>query len=373
MPLRPLGVDPRTEPRAAERFRTDRIRAAAAALRGAVPPGLGARLATWRALGLFWAGALACLGGLALTLQLLGPPPGPRAVATGPTNPVATTSSPPLERRGAAIVAPDPALLEPVPGEPGRFLPRIAADGRAPMAVYAAAVAPGAHGPRVGLILAGIGLDHPASEAALRALPAGVTLAISPYARDLDPLLATARAGGHEYLLSVPMEPRAVALNNPGDHALMTALPPEENARRLDWALSRIAGYVGVTGALGRMRGEEFAGQPDLMAPVLRAIAARGLLYVDPRPDAGRLPVVWGRRPDVVVDDAGGAQAIDAQLADLSRIARDRGSALGLAGAVDPATVERIAAWSAQLAAQGLTLVPVSALVRPPPKPEAAR
>ncbi len=232
---------------------------------------------------------------------------------------------------------------------------------------------PGTRGPRVGLILAGIGLDHPGSEAAATALPGGVTLAVSPYAHDLDPLLAAIRAAGHEYLLSIPMEPRGFALNDPGDRALMTALPPEENARRLDWVLSRVRGYVGVTGALGRLRGERFAADADLMSPVLRAIAGRGLLYVDPRPDAAALPIVWSRHVDVVVDDTGTAPAVDAQLAELSRIARERGSALGLAGAVRPVTVERIAAWTTQLATQGITLAPVSALVAPPPKLDGSR
>jgi uncharacterized protein len=317
----------------------------------------------------FWAGIAVCLGGLALALQMLGPPPGGVRVAAR-TNTQAPVAAPPSEAAGRAgggpIAAPDAALLEAVPGDPGRFLPRIAADGRASMAVYAAGFPAGASAPRVGLILAGIGLDHPASETAVHDLPAGVTLAVSPYARDLDPLLAAARAAGHEYLLSIPMEPVGSGLNDPGDRALMTALPAEENARRLTWALSRIAGYVGVTGALGRLHGERFAAQTDLMRPILHTIAARGLLYVDPRQDAERPPAVWGRHVDVVVDENEQASAIDAQLAELSRIARAHGSALGLVGAVRPVTIERVAAWTRQLAAQGLALAPVSALVQPP-------
>lgn len=338
---------------------------------------LGARLATWRALGVFWAGVLVCLGGLYVVLQTLGAPAGAgsAAIRAAPV-PVAVARGKPVGRTGPGPVAgPDAALLEPVPGDPGRFLPRIAADGRAPMAVYAAGFAAGTKGPRVGLIVAGIGLDHPASEKVVHDLPGGVTLAVSPYAHDLGPLLAAARAAGHEYLLSIPMEPQGYGLNDPGDRALMTVLPPEENARRLDWALSRMAGYVGTTGALGRLHGERFASQADMMRQVLHTIAARGLLYVDPRPEAARLPSVWGRHVDVVVDTAEQAPAIDAQLAELSRIARAHGSALGLVGAVRPVTLQRIAAWTSQLAAQGLTLAPVSALVEPPaaPQPAAAK
>ncbi|MBV8616074.1 MAG: divergent polysaccharide deacetylase family protein, partial [Acetobacteraceae bacterium] len=51
----------------------------------------------------------------------------------------------------------------------------------------------------------------------------------------------------------------------------------------------------------------------------------------------------------------------------------ERGSALGLAGAVRPVTVERVAAWTSQLAAQGIALAPVSALVEAPRKPDSPR
>ncbi len=266
------------------------------------------------------------------------------------------------------VAAPDRALLEPVAGDPGHFLPRIAADGRAPMAVYAAPFPPAAPGPRVGLVVAGIGLDHPASEAAVRDLPAAVTLAVSPYAQNLDTLLAAARAAGHEYLLSIPMQPRS-RLDDAGDRALSTALPPEENARRLDQVLSRLGGYVGVTAALGRLHGERFAADPDQMAPVLRAIAARGLLYIDPRDDAPRPGPVWARGVDVVVDESEAGVGVEAQLAELTRLARAHGSALGLVGAIRPVTLERLAAWAKGLSGEGVLLAPVSALVRAPETP----
>ena len=309
-----------------------------------------AGLATWRALGWFWIGLLGVLAALAIALQLLGPP------AANPR--LASRASP------GPIAVPDKSLLEPLPGDPTHFLPRIGAGGRVPMAAYAAAFAPGRE-PRIGLIVGGIGLDRAASEAAVRELPAGVVLAVSPYAHGLDALLAAARARGDETLVSIPMEPGS-RLDDPGDQALMTGLSPAENARRLDWALSRITGYVGATGALGRLRGERFAAQPDLMDPVLRAIAGRGLLYVDPRPGAVLLPGVAGRSVDVVVDDAAPAATIDAQLADLVRIARARGSALGLVGAVRPAVMARLLAWTSQLPTEGIVLAPISALSKSP-------
>ena len=100
-------------------------------------------------------------------------------------------------------------------------------------------------------------------------------------------LLDAARLAEHEYLLSIPMEPQGFPLNDPGKQALMTSLSPEQNRERLDWMLSRIAGYVGAVGAEGSLRGERFASLPDEINPVLAELARRGLLYVDPRPGRG--------------------------------------------------------------------------------------
>jgi len=282
---------------------------------------------------------------------------------------VAAPGAAPFPLAPSPVAAPEADLSEPAPDFPGQRLPRVGVDGRTPMAAYASAFDVADPRPRVGLILAGVGLDRAASLAAIRALPAGVTLAVSPYAADPAPLLAAARAAGHEYLVSIPMEPERFPLNDPGNHALLTRQTSAQNRRELEWALSRFAGYVGATGALGVMRGERFAGSPEDMDPVLRRLARRGLLYVDPRPAEGRLPFAWGRGVDVVIDHPAGAAAIDAALARLDRIAQRRGRALGLVGAVRPVAVAQLAAWANGLAAHGLVLAPVTALALPPPKP----
>jgi uncharacterized protein len=257
------------------------------------------------------------------------------------------------------VADPDPALEE---ATQGGILPRIAADGRAPMQVYAAGFDKTDLRPRAGFVLAGAGLNRAETTRAIKELPRGVTFAFSPYAHVSDKLLSEARLAEHEYLIAIPMEPQSFPLNDPGDEALMTTLGPADNEQHLNWALTRIAGYVGATGALGLMRGERYASVPELMAPVLQQLTNRGLLYVDPRPGAKSLPFVWQRDVDVVIDDDPSAEAIDAKLATLDKIALEKGRALGLAGAVRPVTVERIAIWANQLPSKGLALAPVSAL-----------
>jgi polysaccharide deacetylase 2 family uncharacterized protein YibQ len=169
------------------------------------------------------------------------------------------------------------------------------------------------------------------------------------------------------------MEPQGYPLNDAGDHALLTGASAEQNADRLDWALSRFAGYVGATSALGLLRGERFAGYASQMEPLLDALAARGLLYVDARPAQHPPGRLWGRSVDLVVDEPAVRTEIEAKLAALEQIARDKGTALGLVGAIRPVTVDRLAAWSNGLAAKGLVLAPVTALVLQPETKDAAR
>jgi len=306
----------------------------------------------------------------------LAPPPAPAAVVAAPPAPearapeLAPPPAPPAARTDG-IPAPIAALQEPGPEGPGATLPRIGADGTMPMQAYAAAFDAADKRPRVAVLLAGIGMAEADSEDAIRTTPAAVSLAFSPYATRPGPLATMARAAGHETLASVPMEPVGFPQNDAGNHALLTGLAPAENQARLDWALSRIAGTVGATAMLGKdLMGERFAAS-EQMAAVLEALAGRGLLYIDPRPPpalpAGPAPVQPGvRRADLVIDDPAAVRPeIEARLARLEQLARDRGSALGLAGRPDPVTVDRLAAWAATLAARGVVLVPVSALVAP--------
>jgi uncharacterized protein len=357
---------------------------------GAIRGGL---LSGWAGLGRFWLLVLAVLGASAGILQLLGPPPrreAPHIVEAAPHPAAETPVTPPQRPAPAAapqstasvghapgrgtpgpIADPDPALLEPMPPPDTGFLPRISVDGREPMQEYAAGFDPTSRRPRVGLIVAGIGMNSADSMAAVRQLPAGVTLAVSPYASDPDHLLAAARIAQHEYLLSIPMEPQGFPVNDPDDrHALMTSLPEATNITRLRWALSRIAGYVGTTNALGPLRGERFSGMPDQLDSALNELAGRGLFFVDARPGTSPHGLAWNRSVDVLIDDdAADADTLDQRLAALAKLAQDRGSALGLVSVPRPTTLDRVTAWSNTLVDRGLVLAPVSALMLPPSKP----
>lgn len=323
------------------------------------------RPASWRWLGRFWLALLILLAAGSATLAILGPIPHPAALApvAAPAPPMAVASP----AWDGHIAAPEPALLEPSAAFPTAALPRIAGDGRLPRLVYRRPAPPPSGRPRIALLIAGFGLSAGDSRAAIDALPGAVTLAFSAYAPKPESLMEAARARGHEVLASVPMEADGYPLNDTGPHSLLTGASPALNRQNLEWAMSRLQGYAGVTGASDGLRGERFAGQTSSFGLMLDEVARRGLLYVDPRPGAPQ-PRLAGRSVDLVVDDPSTRAQIEAKLLGLERAAREHGSALGLAGPLRPVTIERIAAWARDIEARGFELVPVSALAVEPPK-----
>lgn len=263
--------------------------------------------------------------------------------------------------------APDRRLVE--DGRSGP-LPKIGADGSRPMIVYARPIVespklpPGA--PRIALVVGGMGLNAQTTEAAIANLPPAVTLAFAPYGRSLPELAAKAREKGHETILQAPMEGFGGAAEEPGPHVLRTGASAGETLNRLHWHMSRFPGYVGVAGYLGA----RFTADADAFGPVLRDISKRGLFYFDdassPRSLSTSLAASAGAplvRADVTLD--ANPAAIDAALAQLEKIARERGVAVGF-GAGLPFVIDKVSRFAQRLEARGLMLTPVSALARTP-------
>jgi len=259
--------------------------------------------------------------------------------------------------------APDPALIEPGPDGP---LPIIGRDGREPWVVYARPFDLADRRPKIAIIVNGLGLSSAATEAAIQRLPGGITLSFAPFADDLEDWIRLARAAGHEVLLNLPMEPLNYPSNDPGPRTLLTSLPAAQNIDRLQWALSRVSGYVGVTNFMG----SRFTAVPDAMRPVLEEIKRRGLMFVDSRSSARsvaadiardlRVPFAVNAR---FIDNEASRAMIDARLAEVEQIAKREGFALAM-GFPYPVTLERIAAWSATAAERGIVLVPATAIAK---------
>jgi len=336
----------------------------------------GARPVSYRGLIRFWIAVVLVLVVGAGVLQALGPVrPGELAsvakvAASAPTKPADAP------KPAQVVTAPDAALLEPAPDFPGRFLPLIGPGNRAPAAVYAAPFDASDKHPRVALIVAGAGLDQDQTLHLLNDVPGPVDVAFSAYMPEsvADQTAARAQATGHECMLSVPMEPSGYPLTEEGTRSLLSGGDEEANRQNLEWALSRLGGCIGATGASDGMMGERFAQTARGFSDMLTEVTKRGLLYLDPRTGAPALITAAStnvRVADMIVDQAPNpedpvtADLIDQRLAALERLALERGAAIGLAGPPKPVLVERIAVWAHGLAARGVTLAPLTAMPAP--------
>jgi polysaccharide deacetylase 2 family uncharacterized protein YibQ len=280
------------------------------------------------------------------------------------------------QRQQVTIAAPQPAVSPAAAvqelSEPSRHgpIPRITPDGVRPAEAFAekpsAAAVRG--GPRIAIVVGRLGISASATTEALTKLPGPVTFAFTPYAKDLQRWVARARGEGHEVLLQVPMEPLDYPDNDAGPQTLLTSLSPDQNTDRLHWSMSRLQGYVGVMNYMGaRLLSSEPA-----VSMVAREAARRGLILVDDgasaRSIAGQIASGNGvpfARADIAIDAAPTPAEIDAALAKLEAIARERGVAVGAASAL-PLSIDRIARWAKTLEARGIVLVPITNVIGKP-------
>lgn len=256
---------------------------------------------------------------------------------------------------------PDPALVEDTSLGP---LPKVSGDGRTPAQAYARPFDSRDDRPRIAVVVVGLGLSRAATEAAIRRLPAAVTLAFDAHGPDLALWAAAARRAGHEILVEVPMESNDFPFVDAGPMALTTSVPGGENVRRLEAVLARLATYVGVVATTG----SKFTARAESVRPVLLALKRRGLMYVDAVGDAeAAAPAVATEIglsraiSDLVVDDEPSRAAIGARLERLEEIARERAVAVAVAHP-HPVTMARLSAWAATLDDRNLALAPISAV-----------
>jgi uncharacterized protein len=266
---------------------------------------------------------------------------------------------------GAARTSVDERLVE---SSPQGTIPIVGPDGARAADVYARPVKGAPAGPRIAIMVGGLGVSAIGTGEALAKLPPAVTLGFTPYGQDLARLAARARGEGREIVLQVPMEPFDYPDNDAGPQTLLTSLSPEQNLERLHWAMSRFQGYVGIVNYMGA----RFTAAEPALTPVMRDAGKRGLIYLDDGTSARSLTSqIAGAanmpfaRANIVLDAVPTPAEIDNALARLEAIARERGFAVGVATAL-PASIDRIAHWAKAAAGRGITLVPISAVASKP-------
>ncbi len=225
----------------------------------------------------------------------------------------------------------------------------------------AAAAAPPSTRPIIAIVVDDLGGDAVHTRRAI-ALPRQVALAFLPEPSDTPALARQAARVGHEVLLHMPMQ--AVTVTKLGSMALTTDLPPGEIVRRLDWALARVPGRIGIN----NHEGSRFTADRAALDPVMQDLSPRHLFFLDSRTTADTRVVAAARARgvqtgsrDVFLDDVVSLDAVDTQLRALEAKARVQGAAIAI-GHPHEITLDAIAYWAAH--EKGFALVTLREAMR---------
>ncbi len=272
---------------------------------------------------------------------LLRPTPEPTA-DSAPESPVEPVVEPPVE----PVVEP---VAEPAPKQVAAATPK--AFGRMP---------------KIAIVIDDLGIDKPRTARTIK-LRAPLTLSFMSYASGLEKQTQTARTGGHELWLHIPMEPSSPDVD-PGPNVLLTGLPEQELLNSLNWNLSQFQGYVGVNNHMGSRFTADLIG----VKVVMKELKKRGLMFLDSvtsgksvaRKAARETGVPFLSR-NVFLDHQDDTRGIEYRLAESERLALKTGYAIAI-GHPREKTLRALEPWLDGLEAKGIQLVALSTMFKKP-------
>lgn len=218
--------------------------------------------------------------------------------------------------------------------------------------------------PVIALAIMDVGLSDVATESAIRTMPPEVTMIFSPYSEAASFWVDQARGRGHEVWLSLPMEAKSYPLEDTGPHTMLIGAPERENLNKLEYLMTRAAGYVGFVSSYH----PSFMQSATDMRPVIGNIYSRGLGFIDgsAQPSLVAQTMALGQKApfssvDVWLDrPLSSKEDINRQLALLETLARQNGSATAVFH-TNPLSYQQVLEWiEASRAKNEFILAPLS-------------
>ncbi|MGF1474428.1 MAG: divergent polysaccharide deacetylase family protein [Geminicoccaceae bacterium] len=250
---------------------------------------------------------------------------------------------------------PDTVVERPTPPPPDLFSDGGLPDAQAPPAIWTGE-------PMVAVIIDDLGPNVRMTRAALE-LPPPLTLAFLPEGDSSIDLADQARTNGFELFLHMPMEPRGP--ENPGPNALRIGQEGLEVQRRINDALALLGPVAGVNNHMG----SRVTADPEMMDNVMRTLAQHELVFVDSLTTAASVSVDMAKRHgievlsrDIFLDHNPSPAAIRRQLAQMERVSKNRGFAIGI-GHPYPATLAALRAWLPGLGTKGIRRVTINEMI----------
>jgi len=217
----------------------------------------------------------------------------------------------------------------------------------------------------IAIVIDDLGQDLRSAQEVL-SLPGRITVAVMPGFPLSKKVSELARQDKHEVLLHLPMEYRGKN-GKPAPGMLRSTMTPMELLNVISEDVDSVPGAIGVNNHEGSSLTENLEAMKFLMAE----LKARDLVFLDSLTSAKSVAYATAKefgmkaaKRDVFLDnESENAEYIRKQLNELTRIAKEKGHAIGI-GHPHPATISELRKWLADAEQQGITIVPVSKLMQ---------
>ncbi len=197
----------------------------------------------------------------------------------------------------------------------------------------------------------------------LEALGVPMTFAVLPFEVRTPQVVEAIRAGGHEMICHLPMEPASGA--NPGPGALTSSMGVAELMAATESALDAVPGRIGVNNHMG----SSLTTDRESMAAILGVVQQRGLYFLDSRTSAQSAGYSLAKEigiptteRQVFLDGELSADWIGGQFLRAMEVARRDGAAVVI-GHPHQITLEALNEWVPRAQQAGYEFVLVSALL----------
>jgi len=218
-------------------------------------------------------------------------------------------------------------------------------------------------GPRAALVIDDLGQSR-AHLRRLLELGFPVTLSVLPGQPHSRAIAEEAMEAGMELFLHLPMEPVGYPEKNPGPGALLAGMADVEMQRLLELGLLGVPGATGVNNHMGSL----LTADAEAMGNLMLELREKNLLFLDSRTSPESLAFETAYRynlpttqRDVFLDAHDDEEFIRGQVRELFRIARKRGSAIGI-GHPYSNTLDVLEEMRDEILASGIEWVTVSSL-----------
>ncbi|GFE61601.1 divergent polysaccharide deacetylase family protein [Geobacter sp. AOG2] len=281
--------------------------------------------------------------------------------------------SPPQPSRNAANLSPTPIPEAGRPASPVAPQPGVSVTGEAQYPHETTskeednkpAISPAGVQGKLAIIIDDMGSTLQEARA-LAGIGLPLTFSIIPGLHSDRDVAGFAARSGIETMIHIPMQSKGWPQRRLEANGLLTSMDDAAIREHLGEYTREIPTAIGVNNHMG----SEFTEHEDKMRVVLEELKGKGLFFIDsvttPRTVGARLAREMGvktAKRNVFLDNEQNGAYIRGQLAQAVRMAKKNGTAIAICHP-HPATIATLVETLPALAGQGITLVPVSQLVR---------